>query len=222
MRNVAPPRYPQPVTHKKTGNAYILLGIQADCTNTREGNQVALYVRADTPNALPYPRDLVEFWEKFEPAGAGAAPVRRVFIDMDGVIVDFDGYCQRVGLPPAAVKHLPGAYRAMAPIPGALEAVRELIALGYEVWIATKPPKGGTHAYTEKAEWVAEHLPELAHRVIVTHDKGLLGSREDFLCDDRPHKANCESFVGTLLRFVDGYHWQQALQHLRASARKAA
>lgn len=211
-------RYPLPVTHKKTGNPYLLLGVQSDCTNARDGTPVALYVRAETPNALPYPRDLAEFWEKFEPAWAVRPVTRRVFIDMDGVIVDFDGYCRQYDLSPSVVKHQKGAYRAMSPIPGALEAVRELISLGYEVWIATKPPKGGSHAYTEKAEWVAEHLPELANRVIVTHDKGLLGSRDDFLCDDRPHKANCERFAGTLLRFIDGYHWAHALQMLRAVA----
>ena len=69
------------------------------------------------------------------------------------------------------------------------------------------------------AAWVLRELPELKRRIIVTHDKGLLGDAGDHLCDDRPHKANCERFAGTLLRFVDGYHWPQALDHFRALKR---
>ncbi|NIP41340.1 MAG: hypothetical protein GWO28_01170, partial [candidate division Zixibacteria bacterium] len=72
-----------------------------------------------------------------------------------------------------------------------------------------------TYAYADKAAWVLEHLPELKRRIIITHDKGLLGDSGDYLCDDRPHKANCERFAGTLLRFVDGFHWPDALAMLR-------
>lgn len=140
---------------------------------------------------------------------------RRVFVDLDGVVVDFDGYCARHGLTAAEVKQQPGAYLAMSPIPSAIEAVRELIALGFEVWIATKPPTGVPHAYSDKAAWVLAHLPELARRVVITHDKGMLGDSRDILLDDRPHKANCQQFAGLLLPFTNGYHWPQALPVLR-------
>lgn len=141
--------------------------------------------------------------------------MKRVFIDMDGVIVDFDAYKSQHGLTGDQVKARAGAYLAMPAISGALEAVRSLIGMGYEVWLATKPPTGVPHAYSDKAAWVFEHLPELKRRLIITHDKGLLGDSGDYLCDDRPHKANCEAFAGTLLRFVDGFHWPQALEILR-------
>lgn len=149
------------------------------------------------------------------------AAVRRVFIDMDGVIVDFDSYMRVNNLTGDEIKHLKGAYLDMRPIPGALDAVREVIAMGFEVWLATKPPSGVPHAYSDKAAWVMQLLPELERRIIITHDKGLLGGADDFLIDDRPHKANCEQFSGTLLRFVDGYHWPEALEHLRAVSRMA-
>lgn len=145
--------------------------------------------------------------------------MNRVFVDMDGVIVDFDAYRKQTGLSGDEVKKMPGAYLAMPPIPGALDAVRSVIGMGFEVWIATKPPTGIHYAYSDKAAWVFEHLPELKRRIIVTHDKGLLGEAGDFLCDDRPHKANCERFAGTLLRFIDGYHWPQALKHFRSLKR---
>ncbi|HXU93368.1 MAG TPA: hypothetical protein VFP33_06900 [Gallionella sp.] len=141
--------------------------------------------------------------------------MNRVFVDMDGVIVDFDAYKQRMGMTGDEVKKHPGAYLAMPAIPGAIDAVRSIIGMGYEVFIATKPPTGIPYAYSDKAAWIMEYLPELKRRIIITHDKGLLGGVGDFLCDDRPHKANCEQFAGTLLRFVDGFHWPQALDVLR-------
>lgn len=144
--------------------------------------------------------------------------MNRVFVDMDGVIVDFDAYKTAHGLTGEEVKRQPGAYLAMPAIPGAVEAVRSVIGMGFEVWIATKPPTGIPYAYSDKAAWVLQHLPELKRRIIITHDKGLLGGVGDFLCDDRPHKANCEQFEGTLLRFIDGYHWPQALAHLTTVA----
>lgn len=146
--------------------------------------------------------------------------MNRIFIDMDGVIVDFDAYRLDNEMTVDEVKYTPGAYRNMKPIPGAVEAVKRLIELGFDVWIATKPPTGGTHAYSEKAEWIIEHLPELKRNIIITHDKGLLGDDQDFLCDDRPHKANCEQFKGTLIRFVDGYHWSQALKYFEVVSEK--
>lgn len=141
--------------------------------------------------------------------------MNRVFVDMDGVVVDFDAFRNARGLTGDQVKAMPGAYLQMPAIDEAIAAVRSLIGMGYEVWLATKPPTGVAHAYSDKAAWVFENLPELKRRIIITHDKGLLGDEGDFLCDDRPHKANCERFKGTLLRFVDGFHWPQALDELR-------
>ena len=141
--------------------------------------------------------------------------MNRIFVDMDGVLVDFDRFRDERGLTGDQVKAMPGAYLFMCAIPGALEAVRSLIGMGFEVWLATKPPTGLPHAYSDKVAWILQHLPELKRRIILTHDKGLLGDAGDYLCDDRPHKANCERFAGTLLRFVDGFHWPQALEFFR-------
>lgn len=69
---------------------------------------------------------------------------RRVFVDLDGVVVDFDAYKITLNLTGEQVKNVKGAYLAMQPIPGAIEAVRSVIGMGYEVWIATKPPTGTT------------------------------------------------------------------------------
>jgi 5'(3')-deoxyribonucleotidase len=137
---------------------------------------------------------------------------------MDGVIVDFEGYMESTGMTSDQIKTTPGSYLAMKPIPGALSAIRLLIGLGFDVRIATKCPTGESHAYADKVDWVYKYIPELIKKITITHDKGELGDRGDFLCDDRPHKANCEAFSGTLLRFVDGYHWPQALTYFRSLA----
>jgi 5'(3')-deoxyribonucleotidase len=131
--------------------------------------------------------------------------MNRVFVDMDGVIVDFHGYMTQKGLSGDAVKCMPGAYLEMQPLPGGLEAVRSLIGMGFDVWIATKPPTGITFAYADKAAWVLQYLPELKRKIIITHDKGLLGDADDYLIDDRPHKANCENFKGVIFRFQPNY-----------------
>lgn len=138
--------------------------------------------------------------------------IRRVFFDMDGVMVDFDGYVKMTGLTPDIVKHLPGAYASMLPLLGALEAARYLMEQGFEVWVATKPPTESGHAYTEKAEWIFKYIPELKKRIIVTHDKGLLGDYFDCLIDDRPHKANCYQFKGKLIHFKPETQWDDVIK----------
>lgn len=136
---------------------------------------------------------------------------RRVFLDMDGVVVDFDGGLRsyngqraRDGLPAWTgddLKCMPQAYLDMEPIDGAIDGVRSLIGMGFDVWLATKPPTGIAHAYGDKAAWVFKHLPELKRKLIITHDKGMLGCAGDVLVDDRPWRANCRHFNGELVWF---------------------
>ena len=141
---------------------------------------------------------------------------QRVFIDMDGVIVDFEAFMERHSMTADQVKRQPGAYLAMPAIPGAIAAVRSIIGAGYEVWIATKPPTGIPFAYGDKAAWIMRHLPELKRRIIVTHHKGMLGRPSDWLIDDRPHKAHCAEFEGTVIHFGGdtGTGWPEALARL--------
>lgn len=138
----------------------------------------------------------------------------RVLIDLDGVVVDFASFMQKNGMTSAEVKKLPGAYLSMPAMPGALDAVRSIIGAGYEVWIATKPPTGVPYAYSDKAAWVMNYLPELKRRIIVTHHKGMLGRPGDILIDDRPHKAFCGEFQGTVLQFSSTFGWPEVLAAL--------
>lgn len=134
----------------------------------------------------------------------------RIYVDMDGVLADFDGHKRRSGLTGDEIKRLPGAYLAMEPMPGAIEGVRRLIGKGHDVWVATKPPTGVPHAYADKVAWILKYLPELKRKIMLTHDKSLL--RGDVLIDDRPHKANAFKFKGHLIIFGGQIGWPETLR----------
>ena len=145
--------------------------------------------------------------------------MNRVFGDMDGVIVDFDEYVIRSGLDPKVLKLLPGSYRNMKPMEGALDAIDEIIDMGYDFWFASKPPTGAPDAYSDKVHWVMDHKPELTDKIILTHNKSLIGGVGDYLIDDRPHKAEAHNFPGNLLVFKPGFMWPEVLTVLRNNMR---
>lgn len=120
---------------------------------------------------------------------------------MDGVLVNFEETMRKLDVTGDQMKKMPGIYRVLSPYPYAINLVDSVIGMGFDVWLATKPPTGIPWAYGDKVAWVLEHLPVLQRKIILTHDKGLLGGDKDILIDDRPHKANCENFPGFLMKF---------------------
>jgi len=145
----------------------------------------------------------------------GIKLVNRIFVDMDGVVADFDRYAKSLGLSGDEIKKTPGTYQKIEPIPGAIGSIRSLIGMGFDVWLATKPPTGIPYAYADKVQWVLDHLPELKRKIILTHDKGLLGESGDYLIDDRPHKAGCLYFKGTLIFFRGESQWPAIVDMFR-------
>jgi len=127
------------------------------------------------------------------------------YIDSDGPVADFDKALKKSGLHTDEFKHLPGTYLWLDVTPGATNALDDLKRFDDEgkirVWILTKTPSGSPYAYTEKVLWYREHFPWLEDRVILTHDKSLMGTKHDFILDDRPHKANADKFKGTFTLF---------------------
>ena len=132
------------------------------------------------------------------------APIN-VFIDSDGPVADFDTVLKADGRPAEIFKHEPGVYLWLPVTAGAVKAIGKLKTYDdrglIRVWIATKTPSGSPYAYTEKVLWYRRHFPWLEDRVIITHDKHLLGTEKDFILDDRPHKANVNLFRGTFVLF---------------------
>lgn len=82
--------------------------------------------------------------------------------------------------------HAPGFYRHLAPTPGGIEAVTQMLELGYDVRICTAPLWPRFHnCVLEKYEWVEEYLgSEWIKRMVVTLDKSLIDG--DILIDDAP------------------------------------
>lgn len=128
-----------------------------------------------------------------------------VFLDSDGPIADFDKALAQSGMRADDFKLLPGVYLWLEVTAGAAAAIGKLKTYDdrglLRVWVATKTPSSSPYAYTEKVLWYRRHFPWLEDRVILTHDKSVLGSTADFLIDDRPHKANATHFRGTFLVF---------------------
>lgn len=146
-----------------------------------------------------------------------------IFIDSDGPMADFDHDLAASGLTADEFKHLPGIYLWL-PITEGAAAVLNILKKGddankFRVWILTKTPSGSPYAYTEKVLWYRRNFPWLEDRVILTHDKSLMGTENDMLIDDRPYKANADKFRGTFVFFDTTnpfYSWNKFLEVLDA------
>lgn len=105
-----------------------------------------------------------------------------VLCDMDGVLADFDGAVTTPGDDPPEM-FVPGFFRNLKPMPGAIEGIRALIANPkLKVYIATKHTTKTDNSPSEKVAWIREHLPELLKKMFIVTDKLML--RGDYLIDD--------------------------------------
>ncbi len=125
----------------------------------------------------------------------------RVYFDMDGVLADFVRAADAHNMAPSQFKRVAGAFLGLPLMPGAAETVAQVQALGLQVFALTKIPASNPYAATEKLLWIRQHLPALDDRVIISSDKGAVGTSRDFLVDDRPDWANAKNFPGTLIPF---------------------
>ena len=84
-----------------------------------------------------------------------------------------------------AIYTAPGFIRELPPVPGAIEAFEELLALGMDLRICTAPLRQYENCVAEKFQWVERHLGRAAtERIVMTRDKTLV--RGDLLIDDKP------------------------------------
>lgn len=149
-------------------------------------------------------------------------PVKRVvYVDMDGVLVDFASGLARV---PDETRReyegheddIPGVFALMEPMPGAVDAFQELSSL-YDVYVLSTAPWKNPSAWSDKLVWVQQHLGEAARkRLILTHHKDLnLG---EFLVDDRT-KHGVDEFLGHHIHFGSERFpgWPAILEYLRVA-----
>jgi 5'-nucleotidase len=121
-----------------------------------------------------------------------------VYIDMDGVVADFDAHRHLITerCPLKQESKVPENYFFNLPlIEGSVEALNELSKY-YELYFLSVPQWTNPSCWMEKRLWVEKHFGELMFkRLILTHHKRLL--KGDYLIDDNVH----EGFEGRHIHF---------------------
>ena len=85
-----------------------------------------------------------------------------IYIDMDGVISDFDKAAKEGGW-----THRPDLkvdFRNLELVPGAQDALVRLNQ-DFDIFIATTPPWSRPNVWGEKREWIGEHFPWLKRKM---------------------------------------------------------
>jgi 5'(3')-deoxyribonucleotidase len=141
-----------------------------------------------------------------------------VYIDMDGVLVDFESGIKSLSIDEIKLyenklDEVPGIFSRMNPIIGAIESF-EKINKHFDVYILSTAPWENPTALNDKLAWIKKNIGDIAKkRVIFSHNKHL--NMGDYLIDDR--KANGASdFKGKHIHFgTDEFpDWDAVLNYL--------
>ena len=132
--------------------------------------------------------------------------MKRIYIDLDGVIADFEkgrknhplgNQTPYKGRP----ERLPGLFKDLEPIKGSIDAVNKLLNnSNFDVYFLSTAPWDNPDAWTHKRLWIANHFDEklIRKRLILCHHKNFL--KGDFLIDDRKWNG-AQDFEGEWIEF---------------------
>ena len=140
--------------------------------------------------------------------------MKRVYLDIDGVLADYDKAI-REGTPRSDFVYRRDTFLNLDPFPNSIESVSRIEQMGFDTWILGKLPKKNPYAATEKVLWIHKYFPQLISKIVLTFDKGAVGSPHDFLIDDHPEWANAMAFKGTVIKFRG--NWEPVLQYLSST-----
>ena len=152
--------------------------------------------------------------------------MKRVFIDMDNVLVDFQSGLDQVSEEIKAeyagrLDEIPDLFGLMKPMVGAIEAVHEL-QKHYDLFILSTAPWKNPSAWSDKVEWVTKYLDDVFHKkMIITHRKDLC--QGDYLIDDRGKNGTSE-FSGEWIHFGSEKfpNWESVLDYLLPAEKKSS
>lgn len=144
--------------------------------------------------------------------------MKRLYFDMDGVLVDFQsGLAQQdektLKEYEGREDEIPGLFGVMRPMEGALEAVQQL-SKHYDCYILSTAPWRNPSAWSDKVSWVTKYLDDIFHkRIVITHCKHLC--KGDYLIDDRSKHGVIE-FEGEWIHFGSERfpNWDAVLAYL--------
>ena len=146
---------------------------------------------------------LTEMRDNYDKRDKGIERKKRVFVDMDNVLVDFESGLARVSEEvkqeyEGRLDEIPGLFSLMRPVSGAIEAMHEL-QKHYDLSILSTAPWKNPSAWSDKVTWVTKYLDDVFHkRMVITHRKDLC--QGDYLIDDRGKNGTSE-FAGEWIEF---------------------
>jgi RNA:NAD 2'-phosphotransferase (TPT1/KptA family)/5'(3')-deoxyribonucleotidase len=161
---------------------------------------------------------LTEMRDSYDRRDKGIERKKRVFVDMDNVLVDFESGLAQVSEEvkqeyEGRLDEIPGLFGLMKPMPGAIDAMHEL-QKRYDLFILSTAPWKNPSAWSDKVKWVTQYLDDVFHkRMVITHRKDLC--QGDYLIDDRGKNGTSE-FAGEWIEFGSEKFpdWNSVLRYL--------